>query len=138
MNGPRLISKAGLFQVGRENLIVIFLSSLLGILLVYGFYEYYQHYQVLINIPARIHVNGSRGKSSVTRLIAAGLRAGGIRTLAKTTGSAPRVIEMDGNDRVIHRLRSASIGEQVKLLRAFAQKKPDAVVIECIDRKSVV
>ena len=132
MNGPRLISKAGLFQVGRENLIVIFLSSLLGILLVYGFYEYYQHYQVLINIPARIHVNGSRGKSSVTRLIAAGLRAGGIRTLAKTTGSAPRVIEMDGNDRVIHRLRSASIGEQVKLLRAFAQKKPDAVVIECM------
>ena len=37
-----------------------------------------------------------------------------------------------GKDLVIHRLRSASIGEQVKLLRSFAKKKPDAVVIECM------
>jgi hypothetical protein len=36
-------------------------------------------------IPVRIHVNGIRGKSSVTRLIAAALREAGIRTVAKTT-----------------------------------------------------
>jgi hypothetical protein len=33
-----------------------------------------------------------RGKSSVTRLIAGGLRAGGRRTLAKTTGTSARLI----------------------------------------------
>jgi len=77
-------------------------------------------------------VNGSRGKSSVTRLIAAGLRSGGIKTLAKTTGTEPRIIDEDGKDRILHRLRSASIGEQVRLLRNFAKEKPDAVIIECM------
>jgi len=77
-------------------------------------------------------VNGTRGKSSVTRLIASGLREAGLKTLAKTTGSAPRIIDEHGRDIIIHRLRSASIGEQVKLLRGFARKKPDAVVIECM------
>ena len=74
----------------------------------------------------------SRGNSCVTRLVAAGLRSGGLKVLAKTTGSAPRIIDENGRDLVIHRLRSASIGEQVKLLRYFAGKKPDAVVMECM------
>jgi len=38
----------------------------------------------------RIHVNGIRGKSSVTRLIAAALREGKVKTLGKTTGTAAR------------------------------------------------
>ena len=101
-------------------------------MLLYGLYEYFQFNTALADIPHRIHVNGSRGKSSVTRLVAAGLRAGGVCTLAKTTGSAPRIIGMDGSDKIIHRLRSASIGEQVKLLKMFSKKKPDAVVIECM------
>jgi len=101
-------------------------------LLVLGGIEYYNHTLVLSQLPIRIHVNGARGKSSVTRLIAAGLREGGLKTMAKTTGSAPRIINEYGKDLIIHRLRSASIGEQVKLLRSFAKKKPDAVVIECM------
>ncbi|MBT5956929.1 MAG: poly-gamma-glutamate synthase PgsB, partial [Candidatus Marinimicrobia bacterium] len=101
-------------------------------LLVLGGIEYYNHTFVLSQLPIRIHVNGARGKSSVTRLIAAGLREGGLKTMAKTTGSAPRIINEFGKDLIIHRLRSASIGEQVKLLRSFAKKKPDAVVIECM------
>ena len=40
-------------------------------------------------------MNGTRGKSSVTRLVAAGLREGGLKTFAKTTGTAPRVIDSD-------------------------------------------
>lgn len=46
-------------------------------LIVYGLYEFTLHRQRVASIPIRIHVNGTRGKSSVTRLIAAGLRAGG-------------------------------------------------------------
>jgi len=86
----------------------------------------------LAAISLRIHVNGTRGKSSVTRLIAAGLREAGIRTFAKTTGTAPRVIDSEGKDRIIHRLRLPSIGEQTRLLSYFADEKPDAVVMECM------
>jgi len=111
----------------EATLIILILT-----LLVLGGIEYYNHTFVLSQLPIRIHVNGARGKSSVTRLIAAGLREGGLKTMAKTTGSAPRIINEFGKDLIIHRLRSASIGEQVKLLRSFANKKPDAVVIECM------
>lgn len=113
-------------------MVQLFLISLIILLLIYGRWEYFQHQKVLANIPIRIHINGSRGKSSVTRLVGAGLRAGGLKTLSKTTGSAPRVIDMAGNDRVITRLRSASIGEQVKLLKMFSRQEPDAVVMECM------
>ena len=111
---------------------IYILGALSLVLLTAGAIEFWQHQRSLAAIPLRIHVNGTRGKSSVTRLIAAGLRAGGLRTFAKTTGTAPRVIDSQGKDRIIHRLRSASIGEQVRLIRFFAQEKPDAVVMECM------
>ena len=113
-------------------MIELTLGILLLILIGLGLVESHFHRLALAQLPIRIHVNGSRGKSSVTRLIAAGLRAGGLKTLAKTTGTAPRIIDEQGKDRIIHRLRDASIGEQVRLLRNFANKKPDAVVIECM------
>ena len=111
---------------------ISFLSILLLILLVVGFVEIYIHKLSLEKIPIRIHVNGTRGKSSVTRLIAAGLRAGGLNTFAKTTGSTPRIINNLGNDVELHRLRSASIGEQIKLIRYFSKYKPDILVMECM------
>ncbi len=109
--------------------VLIFITVVLCTL---GWFEYRNHQAILETIPLRIHVNGTRGKSSVTRLIAAGLRAGGIRTFAKVTGTAPRVIDDQGRDRVIHRLRGASIGEQVRILKYFATEKPEAIVVECM------
>ena len=109
-----------------------FLGTIVLILILIGSIERLNHQRVISSIPLRVHVNGTRGKSSVTRLIAAGLRAGGIRTFAKTTGTAPRIIDSKGKDRVIHRLRSASIGEQIKLMRLFSKEKPDAIVMECM------
>ncbi len=111
---------------------LIVLGFLVVILCVAGLFEYQFHLKSLSGIPLRIHVNGTRGKSSVTRLIAAGLREGGLKTFAKTTGTAPRVIDSDGKDRIIHRLRLPSIGEQVRLLNYFSKQNPDAVVIECM------
>ena len=113
-------------------MIELTLGILLIILIGLGIIEAHFHRLALAQLPIRIHVNGSRGKSSVTRLIAAGLRAGGLKTLAKTTGTSARIINEHGQDQMIHRLRSASIGEQVRLLRGFSKKKPDAVVIECM------
>jgi len=114
------------------DIVLYTLILLLVSLIFFGWFENIMHIRALENIPLRIHVNGSRGKSSVTRLVAAGLRSGGLKVLAKTTGSAPRIIDENGKDLVIHRLRTASIGEQVKLIRYFAEKKPDAVVMECM------
>ena len=111
---------------------LIVLGTLALLLCIAGIIEFQNHLTSLNVIPLRIHVNGTRGKSSVTRLIAAGLREGGLRTFAKTTGTAPRVIDSDGKDRIIHRLRLPSIGEQVRLLKYFASEKPDAVVMECM------
>ena len=111
---------------------LIILGFLVLTLCVAGVLEYQFHLRSLSSIPLRIHVNGTRGKSSVTRLVAAGLREGGLRTFAKTTGTAPRVIDSEGKDRIIHRLRLPSIGEQVRLLSYFSSQKPDAVVIECM------
>ena len=111
---------------------LLILGFLVFALCIAGILEHQFHLKSLSLIPLRIHVNGTRGKSSVTRLVAAGLREGGLRTFAKTTGTAPRVIDSEGKDRIIHRLRLPSIGEQVKLLSYFSVQKPDAVVIECM------
>ena len=113
-------------------MVVISLITLLTILLLIGFIEFYYHKYYLKSIPIRIHVNGARGKSSVTRLIAAGIRASGKRVIGKTTGSSPRIINEEGKDIKIHRLRSASIGEQVRLIRSFAKQNIDILVIECM------
>ena len=110
----------------------IILFIIVFLVLIFGIFEFKIHNKYLLNIPIRIHVNGSRGKSSVVRLIAAGLREGGLKTYAKTTGTSPRIIDDKGEDKYIHRLRSASIGEQISLIRYFSKLNPDALVIECM------
>jgi poly-gamma-glutamate synthase PgsB/CapB len=101
-------------------------------LLIYGFWEYHAHQLNLRAIPIRVHVNGTRGKSSVTRLIAAALRAGGYRTFAKVTGTLPRIIDDKGLEIPILRPHGANIIEQVKILRYMRKRKPDAIVVECM------
>ena len=75
-------------------------------------------------------VTGTRGKSGVTRLIAAGLRESGARVLAKTTGSKPVLILPDGSEKEILRAGPASIREQVRLIRLAAAMGADTLVSE--------
>ena len=72
---------------------LLILGFLVFALCIAGILEHQFHLRSLSHIPLRIHVNGTRGKSSVTRLVAAGLREGGLRTFAKTTGTATSVID---------------------------------------------
>ncbi|MDD2230614.1 MAG: poly-gamma-glutamate synthase PgsB [Candidatus Cloacimonetes bacterium] len=109
---------------------VLILAALL--LILYWTIEYRRHTRNVLAVPIRIHVNGTRGKSSVTRLIAAGFRAGGKRTLAKITGTLPRVVLPDGREAAIIRLMGANIIEQKYIFRHAAEHKPDAIVIECM------
>lgn len=110
-----------------EILLILSLSAL-GL----GLWEYRIHKRNLKKIPIRIHVNGTRGKSSVARLIAAGLREGGIRTFAKTTGTLPRVIINDGSEYPVFRNGKANIIEQLRIVTFAARNKAEALVIECM------
>jgi poly-gamma-glutamate synthase PgsB/CapB len=90
------------------------------------------HRRRLKRIPIRIHVAGTRGKSTVTRLVAAGLRAGGFRVVAKTTGTQPKFIRPDGSEVLIRRWGAAAIREQSRFIRAAAREKANAVVVEAM------
>jgi gamma-polyglutamate synthase len=79
-----------------------------------------------------IHVNGTRGKSSTARLIGAGLAAGGLRVLTKTTGTEARWIDVEGTERPVRRMGRASIREQARVLLAAARRRADALVVECM------
>lgn len=79
-----------------------------------------------------VHVNGIRGKSTVTRLIAAGLQAGGWNVFCKTTGTVPMTIAPDGTERPIRRPGRSNIKEQLSILHQAAQSGAEVLVIECM------
>ncbi len=81
-------------------------------------------------IPLLIAVTGTRGKTSVTRMLAAVLRESGRRVLAKTTGSEAALVLPDGTERRIRRRGRPSIIEQKHVIRLGAQLGVDAAVVE--------
>lgn len=97
--------------------------------------ERFFHRRNRARIANVIHVNGTRGKSSVTRLIAAGLREGGLTTWAKVTGTLPRLIDERGEDVPIVRHTPSSISEQRALVAAASKAGVQALVVECMALK---
>ena len=79
-----------------------------------------------------VYVNGTRGKSSVSRLIDAGLRAGGFKVFCKTTGTLPMTIGVDGVERPINRRGKANIKEQLAIMHQAASQGADILVAECM------
>jgi len=79
-----------------------------------------------------VYVNGIRGKSTVTRLIDAGLRAGGKKVFCKTTGTVPMTIGVDNVERPLFRPGKANIKEQLNMLRRAAQENAQVLVLECM------
>ncbi len=106
--------------------------GLLIFLIFWGAWEFKRHQRNVNSIPIRVHVNGTRGKSSVTRLIAAGMRAGGIKTLGKTTGTKPRIIFEDWHEVPITRAGKANIIEQLMVFRRAASLGVQGIVVECM------
>lgn len=107
-------------------------GACLALLLVLGVWERLARNRAHRVVPIRIHVNGTRGKSTVTRLIWGALREAGVPTLAKTTGTAARLLLPDGSERPVRRLAPPSIREQLWLLRAARRAGARAVVAECM------
>jgi len=82
------------------------------------------------SIPLRICVTGTRGKSSITRLIASSLREAGFTVLARTTGSRPVVIFPDEVEKEIKRRGAPSILEGKNILRKGVELQAQALVLE--------
>lgn len=124
---PCARARLGAQMTGTQLLCVLFVA-----LIAWGTLESYRHRQNLKRIRIRIHVNGTRGKSSVTRLIAAALREAGLVTCAKTTGTLARMILPDAREVPIFRPAGPNVIEQGRIVAAAAAYKADALVVECM------
>ncbi len=112
-----------------ETGLILLVFALLALL---GLMESFFHKRRLDSIPIRIHVNGTRGKSSVTRLIAGGLREGGLAVCAKTTGTLARMILPDASEYPVFRPAGANVIEQVRIISTAAGYRAQAIVVECM------
>jgi poly-gamma-glutamate synthase PgsB/CapB len=81
-------------------------------------------------VPLLIAVTGTRGKTTVTRALAAVLSHDGRKVLTKTTGSEAAYLFPDGSIQEIPRLGPPSIIEQKHLLRHGAKREVDVVLAE--------
>jgi gamma-polyglutamate synthase len=109
--------------------IAILILTLLGV--IFSWWRERRDYERQLNkLKIRIYVNGIRGKSTVTRLIAGVLREAGIQTLAKTTGSAAMVILPNGEEIPIKRRSSATIMELFNIAKKYLDRDTEAIVFE--------
>ena len=111
------------------------LKIALGLTLLYIMFLIFEHYYnnyARKKIKYVIHVNGTRGKSTVTRLIGTMLRKNNIKTLTKVTGTIPVIIDEEGNEQIIRRIGNANIKEQLKIIRKAKRRNAEALVIECM------
>ncbi len=111
----------------------LLVSGLLSLLVILGALEYAAHRANLRSMPIRIHVNGTRGKSSVTRLVTWALNHAGLRTFGKTTGTLPRMLFPDGREYPVYRPGGrANVLEQLRIIAVARSHKAEAVVMECM------
>lgn len=115
---------------GSVSLVLLVVITLA--VLTYWFFAVRAHRKRIDQLVARVHVNGIRGKSSVTRLVAGVLREGGFVTVAKTTGSAARVIGTRGEETAIRRRGAPTINEQIDVVEEHVDEDVEALVIECM------
>jgi poly-gamma-glutamate synthase PgsB/CapB len=108
------------------------LSLCLLVLLALGLAERVARDRALAGLPIRIHVNGTRAKSTVTRLVWSALLEAGIPAVAKTTGTAPRLLLPDGREVPLRRRGPANVREQLALARHAHRLGARAVVVECM------
>ncbi|MCJ8268624.1 MAG: poly-gamma-glutamate synthase PgsB, partial [Psychrosphaera sp.] len=114
---------------------LILLTAMFAVLFLITFVENKRHQHFIRKIPVRIHVNGTRGKSSIARLLAAGLRQSGLKVICKTTGSEAKLVLDDKNELPILRGATPNIIEQCKVAEYASKAGADVLVIECMALK---
>ncbi|MDR1826707.1 MAG: hypothetical protein LBR29_00075 [Methylobacteriaceae bacterium] len=83
-------------------------------------------------LTTRVHVFGTRGKTTTTRLLAALFRQNGRTVLGKISGDTPLLIFPDGTEMPLNRRGPANVREYVSCLRRAARSGCDTVVFECM------
>lgn len=108
-----------------ELLILLFILFIVFLVL-----ENRIHSRQLNKIPLRISVTGTRGKTSIVRILASVFREHGIHVLAKTTGSEAKLIFPDGREELIRRFGITTILEQKKLIRKAVKEEAQCLISE--------
>ena len=86
-------------------------SSALILLIILGLIENYYHQYNLRKFKYRVLVNGTRGKTTISRIIVHALNSNGIKTIGRTTGSEACIVMPDNSTLPFKRRRSARITE---------------------------
>lgn len=113
-----------------EKLIIVY--SMLFLLLALLFWEMWRLKKSVNSIQIRVLINGTRGKSSVTRYIAAGLRGCNVSTAAKITGVEPTLIQSNGTKHIIKRRGGPRVQEQVHMINKVSAQGVKAFSMECM------
>jgi gamma-polyglutamate synthase len=107
--------------------LIITLSICLIALLVYERWAIHKYRKSFRHV---IHVAGTRGKSTVTRMIGHVLAKQGLHVFYKVTGTIPMYIDVAGKEHIIKRRGKANIREQIKMMRQAYKQKAEVLVIE--------
>jgi poly-gamma-glutamate synthase PgsB/CapB len=110
-----------------EPILPLTLSVLAGLRV-----EAYQLAKWRNSVPIRVHVNGTRGKSTTVKLLAAMSRRAGMSCIAKFTGGNPGWIDQDGALHPWPRRGPARLGEQHRFWHLAAQQRVELAVLECM------
>lgn len=105
-------------------------GGLLVFLVLYFLWERLLITKKIQSLPLRICVTGTRGKSSVSRLITSLLKEAGFTVLSRTTGSKPVITFPDGEEQEILRKGSPSILEGKRILKLGVELNVNALVTE--------
>lgn len=111
-----------------------FSIALIIFVFILGVYEQIQHNKNLNCINLRINVNGTRGKSTATRLITGMLKEAGIKVVGKTTGTSARIIywNKEEEEPIKRGPLGPNIIEQKTVIKKVAELGTSALVTECM------
>ncbi|SFG09774.1 poly-gamma-glutamate synthase PgsB/CapB [Desulfotomaculum arcticum] len=111
-----------------------FAIALIIFVFILGVYEQINHNKKLNMINLRININGTRGKSTATRLITGILKEAGVKVVGKTTGTSARIIYWNKEEEEpIRRGRlGPNIIEQKAVVKKAVKLGASAFVTECM------
>ncbi len=105
---------------------------LFAILVVWELSSYRLHLGRRKKIRTVINVNGTRGKTSVARLLCYALREAGFKVMGKTTGTVPQILSVNGEINAIPRGDHPNICEQLMVVKKAAEQRAEVLVAECM------
>lgn len=111
-----------------------FAIALIIFVFILGVYEQIKHTKRLNLMNIRININGTRGKSTATRLITGILKEAGIKVVGKTTGTSARIIywNKEEEEPIKRGPLGPNIIEQKSVVKKADKLGASAFVTECM------